>query len=53
MFYFILSGKIEVVVDHNDNDFKFSKLIDENEIFGFKQNANDIRLDYARGAATQ
>lgn len=47
----MLRGKLEVVVDHVDGEFKFSKNVDENEFFGFKLDSSDKRLDYARGAA--
>lgn len=35
-FYFLLTGKIQLVVDNTEGEFKFSKNIDENEYFGFK-----------------
>lgn len=50
-FYFVLRGKLELVVDHIEGGFKFSKNVDENEYFGFRLDSNDKRMDYARGAA--
>jgi CRP-like cAMP-binding protein len=36
-FYFVLRGKIELVADNSEGgEFKFSKNIDENEIFGLR-----------------
>lgn len=37
-FYFVLKGKIELVVENSQNpsEFKFSKNVDEFEFFGMK-----------------
>ena len=50
-FYFVLKGRLEIVVDsqHNPGDFKLSKNIDEYDFFGLKHATDDPkRHDYAR-----
>lgn len=50
-FFFLLKGKIElVVIESGQDDFKFSKGVDEFEFFGIKQGGGE-RLDYARAVA--
>ena len=58
-FYFLLKGKLELLVEQQnqtastavDGDqqqqlqFKFSKIVDESEFFGMKE---DLRSEYAR-----
>lgn len=49
-FYFLLKGKIELMVEsHNiEEGFKFSKNVDEFEFFGIKSITSDPRHDYAQ-----
>ena len=54
-FYFLLKGKIELIVEdpNNPGQFKFSKNVDEFDFFGLKSSESiagglDIRNDYAR-----
>lgn len=50
-FYFLLKGKIELIVEdpNNPTEFKFSKNVDEFDFFGLKSSGgNDIRNEYAR-----
>lgn len=47
MFWFVLTGKLEVSVK-TDNEFKFSKNVDESTFFGKKQFFNETRGDYAK-----
>lgn len=53
-FYFLLKGKIELIVEdpNNPNEFKFSKNVDEFDFFALKSSGSggghDIRNDYAR-----
>ena len=49
-FFFLVSGKVELLVKSDANDeFKFSKGIDKGEFFGFRQTSyNEPRSDYAR-----
>jgi len=56
-FYFMLRGKLELLVDsshgtvgqqQNPLEFKLSKVVDENEFFGFKQFCDEQRNEYAR-----
>jgi len=51
-FYFVLKGKLEIVVESSDGtgEYKLSKNADEFEFFGLKQSATDSRHDYARVA---
>ena len=44
---------MEVVVDHIEGGFKFSKNVDENEFFGLRLDSGDKRMDYAKGAAVK
>jgi len=52
-FYFLLKGKIELIVEdpNNPSEFKFSKNVDEFDFFGLKSTGAggaDIRNDNAR-----
>lgn len=49
-FYFMLKGKIELLVDGGagTSEFKFSKNADEFDFFGMKQFTQEPRNDYAR-----
>jgi signal-transduction protein with cAMP-binding, CBS, and nucleotidyltransferase domain len=48
-FYFMLKGKIEIMVDGGaPGEFKFSKNADEFDFFGMKQFTSEQRNDYAR-----
>lgn len=49
-FYFLLKGKIELIVEdpQNEGEFKFSKNVDEFDFFGIKSNSANLRQDYAR-----
>jgi CRP-like cAMP-binding protein len=47
-FYFLLSGKIELMVESHNEGFKFSKNVDEFEFFGLKSMATEPRNDYAK-----
>jgi CRP-like cAMP-binding protein len=49
-FYFILKGKMELVVDSAEG-FKLSKNVDEAEFFGQKSSQTEVRLEYARGVS--
>lgn len=51
-FYFLLKGKLELVVDSGvQGEFKFSKSVDEYEFFGQRTSSSDMRNDYARAVA--
>jgi len=47
LFWFVLVGKLEIHVK-SDNDFKFSKNIDESTFFGKKQYLAETRSDFAK-----
>jgi CRP-like cAMP-binding protein len=48
-FYFVMTGKLEVLVKNEaSNEFKYSKGIDEADLFGLKKFYNEPRQDYAR-----
>lgn len=49
-FYFVLRGKIELLVKSDDN-FKHSKNADDCEFFGLRTDTSEKRSDYARAAA--
>mgnify|MGYP001066284651 CR=1 FL=1 len=48
--FFMFEGQIELVVKSKgtEDEFKFSKQIDENDFFGRKSDPKDKRSDYAR-----
>ena len=50
-FYFVLEGKIEVLVKSDDSDeFKYSRTVDTNEYFCFRK-STEPRSDYAKIAS--
>jgi CRP-like cAMP-binding protein len=51
-FYFVMTGKLEILVKPagavGEENYKFSKQIDETEFFGLKDNFNETRSNNAR-----
>lgn len=46
-FWFVMTGKLEILVK-TDNEFKYSKGIDENTFFGKKEFFKETRDEYAK-----
>lgn len=46
-FWFVMTGKLEILVK-TDNEFKYSKGVDENTFFGKKEYFNESRDEYAK-----
>ena len=47
-FFFVLKGKLELLVQEGGDQFKFSKNVDEFEFFGIKTFSSDNRHDFAK-----